>query len=80
MKWGAGDRVGVYLDLEENYLFYFVNGNASPDGVAFIKIPKGKYHFYFSGANKETAEIVESHLFISTQSDLYQDLKLKMKI
>ena len=78
MKWKTGDRVGVYLDLEENFVFYFVNGSPSPDGIAFQNLPKGKYHFYFSGASGETAEIIDYKLFIDRKSELYNELKNKM--
>ena len=78
LKWKTGDRVGVYLDLEEDFVFYFVNGSPSPDGIAFQNIPKGKYHFYFSCANEDIVEIVDSNLNISQESELYNELKNKM--
>ena len=79
LKWKTGDRVGIYLDLEENFVFYFVNGEASPDGIAFQNLPKAKYHFYFCGVNDEASEIVDSKLYISQKSELYKELKHKME-
>ena len=77
LYWKTGDKVSVYLDLEENFVFYFVNGEASPDGIAFQNLPKAKYHFYFSGANEDIVEIIDSKHFIDQQSQFYNELKKK---
>jgi hypothetical protein len=74
LNWKMGDKVSVYLDLEENFVFFFVNGIASTDGKAFVNLPKENLYFYFSGCNEESSKIIDSRLYISEQSDLYKEL------
>lgn len=53
----SGDLVGLYLDMDQKTLTYYINGKMSPGGVAFRNIPEEKFHFYFSGANGDDYEV-----------------------
>ena len=62
--WKTGDNVGLFLDLEERTLTYFVNGSLAKEN-AFINLPDGKYFFYCSCAEADCVEIVEEKLYLS---------------
>ena len=69
--WREGDVVGLLLDLEKRSLSYFVNGKVGQRD-AFIDLPVGEYHFYFSGGNGDEVEIIQQKLHLTDESLLME--------